>query len=109
MIELCSVCKDILICKRLCNKAELYVNQDNVSQNYALLGNNDIYVENQKWPVFQSSAEVILRMFYKEHKRGYEIAKKLKVSKQYVSEVRRNFKPLYEKKILKIAKLTPII
>ena len=109
MFLLCKRCEGKESCKMLCKQAELYVNQDNATQNYALLGDDDNYVEEQKWPNFIVTAEVILSMFFKEKKGVMKIAKTLKIDHAYVSRTIKKFRPIYEVKIQKRAISTPNI
>lgn len=91
---ICHNCAKRKKCKKICKYAEQYANQDYVPQNYALLGRRDSQLPQQNWPAFYASPQCIFLMFFLEKKSGLEIAKKLKVSHQYVYQTIKKLKLL---------------
>ena len=94
----CYNCKIRYKCVKLCNTAELYVNQDNITRKEGLLGDRDNYLINQKWPGMLAIPQVVISMFFTNLKKQSKIAKKLKISHQYVSAILKQYRPIYAKK-----------
>ncbi len=93
-MQLCTMCYVHQTCKKLCNAAERFVNQDNISNKAELLGYEDNYVIDQKWPDNVSVPEVVLSMFFVEHKKQSIIAKTIKKSRRYVSAIIKQYAPI---------------
>lgn len=95
---LCQDCSKKLSCTSLCKKAEKFVNQDYAGRRETIFHEGDVpemflNKEPREWPSTSSSTkELIFLMRFEDMLTQTQIADKLNVSQQYVSQVLRKIK-----------------
>jgi len=95
---ICGGCRDRAKCRRLCDEAERYANQDNIDRRERLILDNNLIPGT--WPKL-STIETILLLFFTDRHDVPEIADKLMVSRQYVYRIIKQFKPIIAANIKK--------
>jgi DNA-directed RNA polymerase specialized sigma subunit len=100
----CRECDKKNSCKKLCKKLEEHLAETvevKRREEWLTEMEEDHLNTNKTWPSTLSSAEAIIRIYFIEHKSPKEIAKMLKVSRQYVSQVLKKYKPILKENIAK--------
>ena len=100
---LCRECDNCPMCTILCRDAAKYVNQDYIAQRYSLLGEDVNLLITKKWPQTLAIPYIVISLFFKNNLKQAKIAKRLKISHQYVTSIIRQYQPIYDKFIQKTA------
>lgn len=99
----CKNCEKRGKCKKLCKEAEKYSNQDYIGINhveYITMQEADS-IPDQNWPKGLSTIEAIILYRFANFLKPKDIAKKLNISRQYVSKVIKKYRASAIKKIKK--------
>ena len=94
----CTTCPKRSTCKELCEEAEEYVNQDYVPQTEVVLSSLEYSTIVQ---LTKSNDELIAELYFNKHKRQYEIAKIIGVSRPYVCKIIKQYRTIIIKNLKK--------
>ena len=99
----CKDCDKYLSCKSLCEAAKIYVNQDKVTKKKkeVLSGVHEYYKDQHDISATNSREELIILLYFQDHKRVTEISNMLIVSHQYVSKTVKKYQEIVKKNLKK--------
>ena len=99
----CDICPQRLKCNKLCPPMEWVVRQIEIEPGAEQPVNNPDYERNNnvQWPSPPTTSEIIFTMFFFDHLKQQDIAKKLYISQQYVSKTINQQKQILIKNLRK--------
>lgn len=89
-----------MTCKKLCEQAEDYINQDHIGINHIQYMPEEDMTEipEQLWPSGLSTIETIIQYYFRDRLTQVKISKRLNISRQYVGKIIKN----YRRRLIKI-------
>ena len=99
----CDICPQRAKCSKLCPPMQWVVGQIENDPGAEQLVNNPDYERNNnvQWPSPPTTSEIIFTMFFFDHLKQQDIAKKLYISQQYVSKTINQQKQILIKNLRK--------